>query len=248
MKKYLLLLLFIPLVSYTQITVSGQKPTYSNPYPEPIKVQVQANPYTVPTASTPIIINKNSAPRSKPESNNFFPLSINIEEYTHIAIVDVLQSNGGRAAGAFKRVANALKGSKLTLLNPTDNKRKFKANTFYLRDIKNPNWLYLYYVGGYSGNNVVVNVILTDSENNKVFEKSTTNMPWRSTLAQIANFTKQDQVVKAPSENLQTKLENIKEKAVKELKELKNLLDLELITQTEFDNKSKELKKIILDN
>jgi len=39
-----------------------------------------------------------------------------------------------------------------------------------------------------------------------------------------------------------------KAEAIKELKELKNLLDLGLITQAEFDNKSKELKKIILDN
>ena len=36
--------------------------------------------------------------------------------------------------------------------------------------------------------------------------------------------------------------------AIEELKELKELLDLELITQEEFDKKSKELKKIILGN
>jgi hypothetical protein len=38
----------------------------------------------------------------------------------------------------------------------------------------------------------------------------------------------------------------IKDDAVDELKKLKELLDLELITQEEFDKKSKELKKIIL--
>tara|TARA_B110001454_G_scaffold10090_1_gene9516 strand:+ start:23 stop:1282 length:1260 start_codon:yes stop_codon:yes gene_type:complete len=39
-----------------------------------------------------------------------------------------------------------------------------------------------------------------------------------------------------------------KNNAIEELKKLKELLDLELITQDEFDKKSKELKKIILDN
>ena len=39
-----------------------------------------------------------------------------------------------------------------------------------------------------------------------------------------------------------------KEDAIKELKKMKELLDLKLITQEEFDIKSKELKKIILDN
>ena len=43
-------------------------------------------------------------------------------------------------------------------------------------------------------------------------------------------------------------LEINKEDAIKELKSLKELLDLELITQEEFDKKSKELKKIILGN
>ena len=43
-------------------------------------------------------------------------------------------------------------------------------------------------------------------------------------------------------------LEINKEDAIEELKKLKELLDLELITQEEFDKKSKELKKIILGN
>ena len=39
-----------------------------------------------------------------------------------------------------------------------------------------------------------------------------------------------------------------KNNEIKELKKLKELLDLELITQDEFDKKSKELKKIILNH
>ena len=42
MKK--LLLLLVPLVSLGQVQVQGAKPTYANPYVQPIKVQVQLNP------------------------------------------------------------------------------------------------------------------------------------------------------------------------------------------------------------
>ena len=51
-----------------------------------------------------------------------------------------------------------------------------------------------------------------------------------------------EEAVKEPSIN------NSKNNAIEELKKLKELLDLDLITKEEFDKKSKELKKIILDN
>jgi len=53
------------------------------------------------------------------------------------------------------------------------------------------------------------------------------------------------EVVEQPSK---AQNKNVKEQAITELKKLKELLDLELITQEEFDKKSKELKKIILGN
>ena len=253
MKKLLFLLLFIPLVTFGQ---------------DPIKVEIvpassYRNPKLIAPVSNKVFLDAvdKSAERLKQEAATIaagktaeaktkvkVPLSINIEDYTHIAIVDVLLSSGFRTSGGFKRVYGALKATPLTLINPTENKKKYRANTFYLRGLKNPKWLYLYYVAGYSGNNLTVSVILNDSENNKVFEASTTNMPWRTILTQIANFTKQDQVTINSYSSKQNQIEYKKEKAIKELKELKNLLDLELITQEEFDKKAVELKKIILGN
>ena len=43
-------------------------------------------------------------------------------------------------------------------------------------------------------------------------------------------------------------IDSSKNNAIEELKKLKELLDLELITKEEFDERSKELKKIILTN
>ena len=48
-----------------------------------------------------------------------------------------------------------------------------------------------------------------------------------------------------PSKNQET---ITKQKAIEELKELKGLLDLGLLTQEEFDKRAAELKKIILGN
>ena len=53
---------------------------------------------------------------------------------------------------------------------------------------------------------------------------------------------------KSPRNKFNSYLEINKEDTIEELKSLKELLDLELITQEEFDKKSKELKKIILGN
>ena len=41
---------------------------------------------------------------------------------------------------------------------------------------------------------------------------------------------------------------NSKEKAIEEIKKLKELLDMGILTQEEFDEKAKSLKKILLGN
>ena len=69
---------------------------------------------------------------------------------------------------------------------------------------------------------------LTDYENEIIIAKSTDNSK--------SNEIKNSNTVKS------------KDEAIKLLKELKELLDLELISNEEFDKKSKELKKIILGN
>ena len=51
-----------------------------------------------------------------------------------------------------------------------------------------------------------------------------------------------------PTSKIKNPFNKPKDQAIEELKKIKELLDLGLITQEEFDNKSKELKKIILNN
>ena len=51
-----------------------------------------------------------------------------------------------------------------------------------------------------------------------------------------------------PTSKIKKPFNKPKDQAIEELKKIKELLDLGLINQEEFDNKSKELKKIILNN
>lgn len=62
-----------------------------------------------------------------------------------------------------------------------------------------------------------------------------------TTTGNVLNNNQQTVITKPSSSTV-----NQKDVAIKELKKLKELLDLELITKEEFDNKAKELKKIIL--
>ena len=71
--------------------------------------------------------------------------------------------------------------------------------------------------------------------------KYTTSINWYKVYeldGSLVSNKVNEEAVKEPSKN----------NAIEELKKLKELLDLDLITKEEFDKKSKELKKIILDN
>ena len=87
-----------------------------------------------------------------------------------------------------------------------------------------------------------------DSNSNSVVGSIEYNGPYIPTESKkrkgnsVSSNQKENPVEKPPQ------IQNNKKKAIDDLKELKELLDLELITQDEFDKKSKELKKIILGN
>ena len=104
-------------------------------------------------------------------------------------------------------------------------------------------------------NGVQVKLSLLDFENNLVYEKLTVDMSASSATKKVlSEFISQPHIYNANAQKYkileipETQIISKKDNAVNELKKLKELLDLELITQEEFDIKSKELKKIILGN
>tara|TARA_B110000438_G_C15474039_1_gene504386 strand:- start:39 stop:584 length:546 start_codon:yes stop_codon:yes gene_type:complete len=68
------------------------------------------------------------------------------------------------------------------------------------------------------------------------------------TITRTGNLNNNNSQTVIKTGSSENKIDNEKEKAVKELKSLKELLDLNLINKEEFDKKAKELKKIILGN
>ena len=116
------------------------------------------------------------------------PLSINFSDYTHIAIVDVLNSAGKRQKGSYKRIKAGLLSSPLTILSPHDDSKKFKENTFHLRDTKDPKWIYLYFSASRIGVDLNVGIILRNYKNEIVYQATTTNIPYLEVLNNVANF------------------------------------------------------------
>jgi hypothetical protein len=76
-----------------------------------------------------------------------------------------------------------------------------------------------------------------------LFKNAETNEPKKEPKSTIVNQKKVSEVKAVPKSG------NIsKEEAIKEVKQIKELLDFGILTQEEFDKKSAELKKIILGN
>ncbi len=99
--------------------------------------------------------------------------------------------------------------------------------------------------------NSKIELSLVDCNERVIYNKkasSTTNFEVNDVEVNLSKATSGIQFKAVKEENMATDNSNSKAEAIEELKELKNLLDLNLITKEEFDKKSKELKKIILGN
>lgn len=115
-------------------------------------------------------------------------LSGNIENYSTIAVVDVLLSNGKRTKGGFNRVAKQLETSPLKVINAADDKESFKSNKLYLRSNNNPKWLKLSYEAYYEGVDLHVKVNVRDYKNQILYQRKVVNVSWSRVLRDIANI------------------------------------------------------------
>ena len=113
-------------------------------------------------------------------------LSGNINSFEAIAIVDVLMSSGKRKKNGYKRVSDGLQSSPLKIINPIEDKDKFKENKLYLREVKNPKWLYLYYEARNMGANVSVSI--RDYKNRTIYKREVKNISFWRVLKDIANI------------------------------------------------------------
>ena len=126
------------------------------------------------------------------------PLEVDLLNYTHAALVlstcvgynpDWMIDYGKNEKACYKLIANDLKMSPLTIINPFEyDKKKAKKNPAFLREIKNPDWLYLTYRKSLSGVDEIRTVIIRDSKNKVLYKATTTNVPFEETVSVLIDL------------------------------------------------------------
>ena len=182
MKKLLLVLLFVPLISFGQ---------------QPIKVEVKSTVKTEKSFSEMMNDGANAraaattaaaaattaaAARATAKKNEtteiIIPLETDLYNYTHIAMVDMNHVYMGRKKASYNWFEKeVLTLSPLTIVNPTSDRKKFKKNPLYLRDTKNSKWVYLY-LTNMTGDKIDyrTTVILRDYKNKILYRAKHTNV------------------------------------------------------------------------
>ena len=262
MKKLLLLLLLVPMVSFAQVQVQGAVPTYANPYPQPIQVEVQpnANPFANPANKTTVINRATPA---------VVPLS---EASTNITIDQLKGSSNQYKYLAIKRVSGwAVSGNFVTIINQVNSAKKYSIvslNNLRMRKVVNNSA-----VATSDDKKSRKQIKRIDEQNfyepvipqEYLNDSETLFLEWtREALAENNRFSRLvlknsngEVIYNAEYNNVgysemlrpvTTDFTFNKEDAKKKLMELKEYLDMGIITQEEFNNKAVSLKKILLGN
>ena len=135
-----------------------------------------------------------AAAMSEPSTTIKKPLDVDLYDYTHIAIVDATFANPvtgaqGASRGSYKATAESLSNSPLSIVNPlTYDKKKFKKNKRFLREIKNPKWLYFYFVKSIQGVDDVRSVVVRNFQNRLIYSVVTVNVSFDETISPLVNF------------------------------------------------------------
>jgi hypothetical protein len=177
MKKIFYLLLLIPVLTIAQeIKVKVDKTvTKEDSYSDIVNA---SSAYQKAQAAK-------AAAMSKPSSEIKVPLKIDLYNYEAIAIV----STNGDWRTHYTSTAESFGNSPLTIINPFKyNKKKFKKNSRFLRDIKNPKWLYVYYTKSIQGVDDVRTLVVRNHQNRILYHVVNTNITFDETISPFVNF------------------------------------------------------------
>lgn len=169
MKKLFSFLLLLPLVSFGQ---QGQ-----------VQGQAQATQVNVDnTTINPVDYNIGRAAKAKamsePKNDIITPLTVDLYDYTHIAIVGATCSGNTKPKACYNLISDGFMQSALTVINPVDyDKKKFKKNPSFLRTIKNPKWVYVTYQKSIQGVDDYRTLTIRDSQNKVLYKVNTRNIP-----------------------------------------------------------------------
>ncbi len=182
MKKLILLLLFIPLVSF------GQEQTQATVIQQ----------YTTNESSTNI---ENELVLSNEETTIKTPLIIDLNNYTHLCLVrvnikgrygfiDSSYSLAERNKYAYAPVQNLLSMGLLQVVNPYKfDAKRFRKDPLYLRTIKKDTYLYLYLnQAAGRGDDVNTTILIRDWKNKIIYNATHINTGLNEILAPLIDY------------------------------------------------------------
>ena len=190
MKRLLLILLCLPMIGFGQtqnINVNVKKnQSFSESFNEGIKAGAAAN--QARAAKTAAEAEAEKARIAKAEAMSaigaeiIVDLEVDLNDYTHLALVNIVYAdkNNKKYSGKdqYKRFKGLFSSSPLTVINPYDEdiRRAFKNNQF-LKETKNPSWLYVYYETSVVGVDSHRSFVVRDSENKIIYRGKYVNTP-----------------------------------------------------------------------
>ncbi len=182
MKKLLLILLIFPLSIFSQVQQNNVQVNLNN----------QKSSAEIINEGRQTAINRAKA-MDKASTIIKIPVTVDFNNYTHIALVGVdywVRGWGIRNhKGAYKKVKELLSYSFLEIINPAEeDKKKFKENPMFLRRIKDPNWLYVYYKDEFVGVNTVSSLVIRDSKNKILYSAIHTNTTSAEIFSPLTDF------------------------------------------------------------
>ena len=195
MKKLILLLLIVPVISFGQVQVQNNYSTQATDF-------IRQNSQNAISKMYIMMENQRNGKKEGAARANLMspagqeikvPLTIDLNNYTTIALVGVtyVHPSGKKSSniGTYRNFEQLLLNSPFTILNPaTYDKKKFRKNSRFLRDIINDDWLYLYFRLSDEGVNSIKSIIVRNSQNRVMYNASTTNVTLEETLSPIVDF------------------------------------------------------------
>ena len=155
-----------------------------------IQRQAQVQATSVNVSST--TIQQRELVLSEPSTIVNVPLQVDLNNYEKLLLVDITSKiSPSTVKSVYNLYEERLLSSPLKIVNPVKfDKKKFKENRMFLRDIKDPKSLYLYYVRsqGSGNDDIITTVIIRDYQNKVIYSVIHKNIGVPEILLPITGF------------------------------------------------------------
>lgn len=265
MKNILIIftVLFItPNISYAQIEMSGQKATYSNPNPQPIQVEIKRTPSDIwnqqiqsnnlAISNSIMALAASGAFRTaRQKAKDIIPLNgINLNVFKYLVYSDITASKQKETSKIKKTLDEELGNTNFVLVKnitdlPEDLSNNPRLGLYLYLNSEDKNWPF---------KEVVLSLTTFNGElihQRAVNHDRSAHFLTRLVLESIKTYPQRfdEELLVQQSQKEASLIEKKqKEEAIKKLKEAKELLELEVITQDEYDSLKSELSPIIKGN